>query len=137
MANQPTFKISRTYPQPDSPAENLGPRERAMAVFKYVLGIMPEQAAGSRKRGIDPHPAFELLVHAFEQQRRLALVQLARRPVLYRLRQAFLLALGRPLASMEQSMVEEQQSTYDVPVQLMRPPMPALPGMGFGGGEDD
>lgn len=36
--------LSRTYPQPDSGAPNIGPRERALAVFKYLLDIEPEVA---------------------------------------------------------------------------------------------
>ncbi len=53
------MKISRTYPQPDSPQPHIGSRERALAVFKYVLGIEPEAAA--------KHEHFALVVHAFEQ----------------------------------------------------------------------
>jgi len=56
-----TFKItSRTYPQPDSPESHIGPRERAMAVFKYLLDIEPEDAT--------KHPLFECIKHAFEQE---------------------------------------------------------------------
>jgi hypothetical protein len=54
----------RTYPQPDSPASNLGPRERALAVFKYLLDLEPEQAV--------LHPLFPCIKHAFEQTGRLA-----------------------------------------------------------------
>jgi hypothetical protein len=51
--------ISRTYPQPDSPEPHLGPRERALAVFKYLLDIEPEVAKD--------HPLFACIKHAFEQ----------------------------------------------------------------------
>lgn len=36
------MKITRTYPQPDSPSEHLGARERALATLKYVVGLEPE-----------------------------------------------------------------------------------------------
>jgi len=55
------MKITRTYPQPDSPAPHLGARERAMAVYKYLLDIEPEAAV--------KHPLFACIVHAFEQVR--------------------------------------------------------------------
>lgn len=51
--------ITRTYPQPDSPAPQIGPRERAMAVYKYLLNIEPEQAT--------EHPLFRVIEHAFIQ----------------------------------------------------------------------
>jgi hypothetical protein len=51
--------LSRTYPQPDSPAPNLGARERALAVFKYLLDLEPEVAKD--------HPLFACIVHAFDQ----------------------------------------------------------------------
>lgn len=51
--------IRRTYPQPDSPQGNLGARERALAVFKYLLNLEPEVAKD--------HPLFSCVVHAFEQ----------------------------------------------------------------------
>lgn len=54
--------IQRTYPQPDSPREDLGPRLRALNLFKYLLGIEPEEAKD--------HPRFEMVVNAFENQRR-------------------------------------------------------------------
>lgn len=53
------INISRTYPQPDSPNPKLGPRERAMAVFKYLLDLEPEEAVR--------HALFPCIVHAFEQ----------------------------------------------------------------------
>lgn len=53
--------ITRTYPQPDSPAPQIGPRERAMAVYKYLLNIEPEQAT--------EHPLFKVIEHAFRQER--------------------------------------------------------------------
>jgi len=56
------MKIQRTYPQPDSPAENIGARERAMAVFKYLLDLEPGDAVR--------HPRFDLIRHAFEQHGR-------------------------------------------------------------------
>ena len=59
------MRISRTYPQPDSPEPHLGPRERALAVFKYLLDLEPEVAKD--------HPMFACVVHAFEQARRTGL----------------------------------------------------------------
>jgi hypothetical protein len=56
------MNIHRTYPQPDSPRPNLGPRERAMAVFKYLLDLEPGEAIA--------HPRFAVIVHAFEQSGR-------------------------------------------------------------------
>ncbi len=56
------MKIHRTYPQPDSPQPHLGPRERAMAVYKYLLDLEPEVALH--------HPRFPLMVAAFEQAER-------------------------------------------------------------------
>jgi hypothetical protein len=53
------MRISRTYPQPDSPEPQIGPRERALAVFKYLLDLEPEAAV--------LHPLFACIVHAFEQ----------------------------------------------------------------------
>lgn len=53
------MRITRTYPQPDSPAPHLGPRERALGVFKYLLDLEPEAAV--------KHPLFACIVHAFEQ----------------------------------------------------------------------
>ena len=53
------MKIQRTYPQPDSPQPNIGPRERAMAVLKYLLDIEPEVAI--------KHHVFPLLVASYEQ----------------------------------------------------------------------
>lgn len=52
-------KIQRTYPQPDSPAANMGPRERALAVYKYLMDLEPEAAV--------KHPLFDVIVHAFTQ----------------------------------------------------------------------
>lgn len=49
--------MQRTYPQPDSPLPNIGPRERALAVYKYLLNIEPEQAK--------LHPLFDCIVNAF------------------------------------------------------------------------
>ena len=54
------MKITRTYPQPDSPAPHIGPRERAMAVFKYLLDLEPEAAV--------KHERFNVIVHAFAQE---------------------------------------------------------------------
>jgi len=51
--------IRRSYPQPDSPAPHLGARERALAVFKYLLDLEPEAAA--------KHPLFACVVHSYEQ----------------------------------------------------------------------
>ena len=56
------MKINRTYPQPDSPQPNIGPRERALAVYKYLLDLEPEVAAR--------HPRFALIVAAFDQAER-------------------------------------------------------------------
>ena len=53
------MKITRTYPQPDSPSPHLGARERALAVFKYLLDLEPEAAIG--------HPLFACIVHSYEQ----------------------------------------------------------------------
>lgn len=53
------MNVIRTYPQPDSPAPHIGPRERALAVFKYLLCLEPEAAI--------MHPLFAVIVHAFEQ----------------------------------------------------------------------
>lgn len=36
--------ITRTYPTPDDERPHIGPRERAMAVFKYLLNLEPEVA---------------------------------------------------------------------------------------------
>jgi len=57
------MKITRTYPAPDDPNPRLGPRERAMAVLKLLLGLEPEEAAGVyshvQKRQLrEPHPSF-------------------------------------------------------------------------------
>jgi len=57
-----SYKIRRTYPAPDSPADHLGARERAMAVFKYLLDIEPERAT--------KHPLFWCIKAAFEQHAR-------------------------------------------------------------------
>jgi len=40
----PKFKITRTYPLPDDQAAHIAPRYRAMAVFKYLLDMEPEDA---------------------------------------------------------------------------------------------
>lgn len=53
------MRITRTYPQPDSPQPFIGPRERALAVFKYLMDLEPEAAV--------QHPRFELIVAAFKQ----------------------------------------------------------------------
>ncbi len=55
------MRITRTYPQPDSPEPHLGPRERALAIFTYLLDIEPEQAKD--------HPLFACVEHAFVQVR--------------------------------------------------------------------
>lgn len=55
------MKITRTYPQPDSDRNFIGYRERAMAVYKYLLDMEPEAAV--------KHPLFACIVHAFEQAR--------------------------------------------------------------------
>ena len=55
----PSMRISRTYPQPDSPEPHLGPRERALAVFKYLLDLEPEVAV--------MHSMFACVEHAFQQ----------------------------------------------------------------------
>jgi hypothetical protein len=54
--------ILRTYPQPDSPAPHLRARERAMAVYKYLMDLEPGEAT--------KHPRFAVIVHAFEQSER-------------------------------------------------------------------
>lgn len=45
---------SRTYPQPDSPQANIGPRERALAVLKYVLDLEPGVTNPRDARLYDP-----------------------------------------------------------------------------------
>lgn len=57
--------IKCTYPTPDSARENCGPRERALAVFRYLMDLEPEEAA--------KHPRFHLIVNAFQQQSIMAL----------------------------------------------------------------
>jgi hypothetical protein len=54
------MNIIRSYPQPDSPNDNIRPRERALAVFKYLLDIEPEQAL--------VHLKYQLIKAAFEQE---------------------------------------------------------------------
>lgn len=56
------MNILRTYPQPDSPAPHLRSRERAMAVFKYLLNMEPGAAV--------KHERFAVIEHAFEQSER-------------------------------------------------------------------
>jgi hypothetical protein len=56
------MRMTRTYPTPDSNRESVGPRERAMAVYKYLLDVEPENAVRD--------PQFALIVHAFEQENR-------------------------------------------------------------------
>lgn len=46
----------RTYPQPDSPAPNIGPRERALACLKYLAGEEPD-VTNPRHRSFDPEAA--------------------------------------------------------------------------------
>lgn len=53
------LRIDRTYPQPDSPNPKLGPRERAMAVFKYLLNLEPHEAL--------KHPLFACIEHSYKQ----------------------------------------------------------------------
>lgn len=53
------MNITRTYPQPDSNLPHIGPRERAMAVFKYLLDLEPEAAV--------LHPLFACIVHSYKQ----------------------------------------------------------------------
>lgn len=52
--------VGRSYPQPDSPAPNIGARERALAVFKYLLDLEPEAAVR--------HPMFACIQNAFSQE---------------------------------------------------------------------
>lgn len=59
------MRMTRTYPRPDEPSANLGPRERALAVYKYLADVEPEQAV--------KHPLFAVIVHAFEQTAILAI----------------------------------------------------------------
>lgn len=56
----PGLKVLRSYPQPDSPALGTSPRNRALAVFKYLLGLEPEQAI--------KHELFKCVEHAFFQE---------------------------------------------------------------------
>lgn len=53
-------QIKRTYPEPDTDRPNCGPRERAMAVFKKLLDMEPEDAVG--------HEHFAVVEHAFVQE---------------------------------------------------------------------
>lgn len=53
------MKIHRTYPQPDANGAHLGPRERTMAVYKYLLGMEPEAAV--------KHPLFACIEHSYKQ----------------------------------------------------------------------
>jgi len=55
------MKLRRTYPQPDSDRPNIRPRERALAVFKYLLNLEPEAAVN--------HELFTVIVHSYEQER--------------------------------------------------------------------
>lgn len=123
-AKRPTFTISRSYPQPDSPLEHLGPRERAMGVLKYVWDMEPEQAAGSAKHQRPPHPAFLLLVNAFENQRRATLLQLSQGSLFARLRVALNVLLGRVGEPLRPSLVEELTSKIPVPASLLMPKQP-------------
>jgi len=59
------MQINRNYPTPDTERENCGPRERALAVFKYLFDMEPEQAS--------KHERFQLVVAGFEQQARVAM----------------------------------------------------------------
>lgn len=54
--------MSQTCPSPDKPGDHLGPRERAMAVFKWLLDLDPHEAVR--------HEHFELIVNAFRQNAR-------------------------------------------------------------------
>jgi len=54
------FKVLRSYPQPDSPVLSHSHRNRALAVFKYLLGLEPEEA--------EKHDLYKCIEHAFEQQ---------------------------------------------------------------------
>lgn len=54
------MRIIRTYPQPDSPDAHIGPRERAMAVFKYLVDVEPEEAV--------KHPLFRCIEHSYLQE---------------------------------------------------------------------
>lgn len=62
------FRMKRTYPSPDSAEENIGPRERALAVFKFLCRLEPEAAI--------KHPLFATIENAFLQERRRALLDL-------------------------------------------------------------
>ena len=53
------MRIIRSYPQPDSSEPHIGPRERALAVFKYLLGVEPEQAKD--------HPLFACIENSYRQ----------------------------------------------------------------------
>lgn len=89
------MRIKRTYPQPDSPAPNIGPRERALAVFKYLLNLEPEVAK--------EHQLFACIKHAFEQAIALAIEERT-----------------RPMAgpNLEPSLVEQLSSEVSIePVQ--------------------
>lgn len=56
----PGLKLLRTYPQPDSPQLGGSARNRALAVFKYLLNAEPEAAI--------KHPLFACIEHSFAQQ---------------------------------------------------------------------
>lgn len=52
------MKVTRTYPQPDSPRD-LSARERALAAFKYLLNIEPEHAT--------EHGLFDVIENSYQQ----------------------------------------------------------------------
>ena len=58
------MRIQRTYPQPDAPEPHIGPRERALAIFRYLeeYQLEPEEAS--------KHPLFELVMAAFRAAER-------------------------------------------------------------------
>jgi hypothetical protein len=90
--------VHRTFPQPDSPQANIGPRERTLAVLTYVIDLNPDvfayrdriqrlfEGAAQLKphdgavavlatlgfANPPDHPLFACIKHAFEQEHRTA-----------------------------------------------------------------
>ena len=60
MTQPQGLRLSRTFPQPDAPQLQASARNRALAVFKYLLGLDPEKAI--------QHPLFRCIEHSYEQQ---------------------------------------------------------------------
>jgi len=95
-------KIIRTYPAPDSANEKIGPRERAMAVYKYLLSMEPEAAVKDK--------LFPVLTHAFMQEYRRG-----RRDSMLK-HEATIEALPRPLRWLARRVWRKLDPALDVPV---------------------